>query len=94
MHKEVKSKYLQCTFFLDVNEKESSYVWHARWIDYKRRAEHTGLPNKVRYFGDGRIFMNLPLIFDKKFIKPNKFMRFSEGYDFRNPTPFTARLVR
>ena len=90
----MKSKYLQCIFFLDVNEEEGYYVWHTRWVDYKKHVEHTGMPNKVQYCGDGKVFMNLALIFDMKFDKPNKFMQFSNGYDFRKLTPFTARLAR
>ena len=90
----MKTKYLQCVFYLDTNEKEGYYVWHTMRVDYKGHCRYSGSPNRVQYCGGGMIFMNLPLIFDKKFIKPNKFMQFSEGYDFRNPTPFTARLAK
>ena len=90
----MKSKYLQCTFYLDVDEKVGYYFWHTHWIDYKRHIVRAGMPNKVQYCGSGKVFMNLALIFDMKFDKPNKFMQFSNDYDFRKVTPFTARLAK
>lgn len=90
----MKSKYLQCIFFLDVNEEEGCYVWYTDALDFRKHVQNTGCPNRVQYCGNGKIYINLALVFDLKFKTHNKFMQLSNGYDFRNPTPFTARLAR
>jgi hypothetical protein len=90
----MKSKYLQCIFYLTTDEVHGTYTWHTDYIDFLKHEQHTGSPNRAQYYGKGGIFMNLPLIFDMEFRKPNKFMQFSNNYDFRKVTPFTARLAR
>lgn len=89
----MKSKFLQCIFYMDVNEEEGYYFWHTMHDDYKNHCWRSGSPNRVQCCGSGHIFINLELVFDKKFAKPNRFMQFSKNYDFRKVTPFTVRLA-
>ena len=92
----MKSKFLQFIFYLDVYEEEGYFIsfWHIMHNDYKNHCWRSGSPNRVQCCGSGHIFINLELVFDKKFAKPNKFMQFSKNYDFRKVTPFTARLAK
>lgn len=86
----MKTKFACYKFYQVLSIENGCRYWQMHYINFIQHYERLCIP-QIQYCGAGQIYINMSC---EPVLNLNRFLTFSEKYDFQKPAPFVARRAR